>query len=227
MRTSAQAILFLLATLTAAAPVNNTEPFESQGVANRDLTGPVTFNIENRLPGTPALRILGAYDSGANPPTKTVDGKFTSSTSIVVPWGWAGEFTINKDSSDPFADAGSRIEGDNGFNDPDELVFVDVSYVVGYSVPITCSCENTVVTGCNIELFSRGTCPNQLGSAQAPVCVNTPPKSGGVDPFFAPCSGAVYTYSKDDGSTQGCPMGTKTINCCVGTSCQAPARQGH
>jgi hypothetical protein len=36
---------------------------------------------------------------------------------------------------------------------------VDISYVNGFSVPISCSCSGTVVTGCTKNLFALNSCP--------------------------------------------------------------------
>ena len=47
--------------------------------------------------------------------------------------------------------ANSKIEA-SYIGSPD----VDVSYVDGYSVPITCSSQGVVVSGCNIPLFNAG-----------------------------------------------------------------------
>jgi len=49
----------------------------------------------------------------------------------------------------------SKIEG--SFIVPEDttviILDIDISYVDGYSVPITCSSGGITVTGCNIELF--------------------------------------------------------------------------
>ncbi|MCJ1373887.1 hypothetical protein MMC20_005117 [Loxospora ochrophaea] len=189
------------------------------------LSGPVTFHITNSLVGLPAVSILGSHDAGASAPVNApIGGTFTSSTSIVVPSGWAGEFTLDKVGSTPFNTDGSRIEGNWGVNDPADLVYIDVSYVAGYSIPIVCSCGGSVVTGCNNQLFNDGTtCGDEVGSGSSnPVCINNSPTNGPPGPFFAPCQGKAYTYPNDNGAVGTCS--TNTINCCLGAACPANTR---
>ena len=161
------------------------------------LSGPVTIGITNRLVGTPALSIVGASDAGVKPPVTPVNGQFSQTTNIVVPSGWAGAFTLDKVGA-PFNAQGSRIEGNWGVNDPYNQVYLDVSYVTGYSVPIVCSCGTnpsaTPVTGCNKRLFGLGACPSgQLqGNSASPVCINESPTAGPPQAFFAPISTPKY-----------------------------------
>jgi hypothetical protein len=80
--------------------------------------------------------------------------------SFAVPTGWAGNIAINK--------AGSAITGDDSLiessfvvadGDTVAVADVDVSYVTGFTVPVTCSCAGRVVTGCNKNLFKLNPCP--------------------------------------------------------------------
>ena len=99
------------------------------------------------------LSLLFGLDAGGpspvgNPsPTKLADNAFTQYT---FPTGWAGRVyvgpNLNPDSS--------KIKG--SFTGPPDI---NVSYVDGYSVPITCSSKGVAVTGCNINLFKQ---PNIL-----------------------------------------------------------------
>ncbi|KAL8948849.1 MAG: hypothetical protein Q9183_007651, partial [Haloplaca sp. 2 TL-2023] len=94
---------------------------------------------------------------------------------------------------------------------------LDVSYVDGYGVPITCSCSGVPVTGCNIPLFQRGTCPRQ-GPGDRAICYN-PKKTvvgGPADPFFQPCQGAAYTYPDDHTANAFGKCDSGNIQCCVG-----------
>ncbi|MCJ1321318.1 hypothetical protein MMC15_006662 [Xylographa vitiligo] len=137
-------------------------------------------------------------------------------TAIVYPTGWAGRITVGKVNTDQ----GSKIEGSTtGAND------VDVSYVDGYTVPVTCSSLGVPVTGCNIELFNQNiACGGTLLDGGA-TCQN--PKqgqpNGPASPFFAVCAGAAYTYPNDNDANNG--HVDTTVTCCIGTSCHAPARQ--
>ena len=138
--------------------------------------------------------------------------------------------TIGK-AGGPLDYRGTKIEGNNGFDgadpnaDPDPDV--DVSYVDGYSVPASCSCGETVLSGCNKELWDLGnTCENEVGDEEHRVCVNDPRNiHGPASAFFAPCAAAAYTYDYNDvANWQGqCPG--NTVTCCIGTGCPAPVRQ--
>ncbi|MCJ1278943.1 hypothetical protein MMC21_006764 [Puttea exsequens] len=145
-----------------------------------------------------------------------------TTTTVVYPTGWAGRIYVGNTINS----ADSKIEGSTtGAND------IDVSYVDGYSVPITCSVGNTAVTGCNIDLWDvSGPCANGVGNKN--VCLNpmVGVANGPSDPWFLPCQGAAYTFPNDNIANDG-DTGTGTISCCIGTAAQgctaAPARQGH
>ena len=140
-----------------------------------------------------------------------------AATAIVYPTGWAGRISVGKVNTAQ----GSKIEGSTtGSND------VDVSYVDGYTVPITCSSAGLPVTGCNIELFRQGiACDGNLLDGGT-TCQN--PKQGQpygpASPFFAACAGAAYTYPQDNAANIG-GLDT-TVTCCIGVSCPPPDRQG-
>ncbi|MCJ1288142.1 hypothetical protein MMC26_007497 [Xylographa opegraphella] len=140
-----------------------------------------------------------------------------AATAIVYPTGWAGRITVGKVNTDQ----GSKIEGSTtGEND------VDVSYVDGYTVPITCSSLGVPVTGCNIELFNQGfPCDGTLlngGTTCHNPMQNQP--NGPASRFFAACAGAAYTYPNDNNADNG--HVDTVVTCCIGTTCPAPARQG-
>ena len=103
----------------------------------------------------------------------------SATTEVVFPTGWAGRIFVGKNAQS----GDSLIEGSTtGWND------IDVSYVDGYSVPITCGTEKEVLTGCNIDLWKTGTvCGNTEGDNA--VCrnptVDTP--NGPATDFFLPC----------------------------------------
>lgn len=139
---------------------------------------------------------------------------------VAFPTGWAGRINIGSLAHS----ADSKIEGSTtGAND------IDVSYVDGFSVPITCSVSGTPVTGCNINLWSvSGPCSNSVGDNA--VCLNPAQgvPDGPANGWFAPCAGAAYTYPNDNLANDG-NTGTGVVSCCVGTEaqgCAAPARQG-
>ena len=167
-----------------------------------------------------------------------------SPTQYTFPTGWAGRIGVGSNLNIN----GSKIEG--SFTEPPDI---DVSYVDGYSVPITCSSEGTAVSGCNIELFTQSgiECYNQV---DGPVCINTAQNSNSSygstqhsnsyhgsaqnssSPyesarnsscpydFFAACAGAAYTYPEDDKANVS-NLKSNLVSCCIGTSCTAFSQQ--
>ena len=141
-------------------------------------------------------------------------------TRVVYPTGWAGRISIGS----LISSANSLIEGSTtGWPD------IDVSYVDGFSVPITCSVNNVAITGCNIDLWSLSPCPNSVGDQG--VCLNPMQgvANGPATDWFKPCQGAAYTFPNDNIANNG-NTGSPNIVCCVGSSeqgCPAPERQGH
>lgn len=93
----------------------------------------------------------------------------------------------------------------------------------GFSVPITCSCndDNTVLSGCNLDLWSMGSCSGDAGTDDGQgACANPlrPDNSASLTatPFFLPCQGAAFTWPRDDAnSNAGCQSGQ--VTCCVGS----------
>jgi len=139
-----------------------------------------------------------------------------ASTQYSFPTGWAGRIVVGPNLN-PYS---SKIEG--SYTGPPDI---DISYVDGYSVPITCSSGGIAVSGCNIDLFKQQgiTCSTQV---DGPVCLNSAQNvpMGPAPPFFAACAGAAYTYPKDDGANVS-NLGSNLVSCCIGTSCEAPSRQ--
>ena len=84
----------------------------------------------------------GSPSPVGNPSTTTLpDNAFTQ---YAFPTGWAGRIYVGPNLNPD----GSKIEG--SYTGPPDI---DVSYVDGYSVPITCSSQGTAVSGCNIDLI--------------------------------------------------------------------------
>ena len=145
----------------------------------------------------------------------------SSSTQYIYPTRWAKRVGIGPNLNVN----SSKIEG--SFIVPKDTTVIipdiDISYVNGYSVLITCSSGGITVTGCNIELFKLAQCEDQV---DGPICLNaarfTP--DGPPLPFFAPCVGAAYTFP-DDSDANVSNLGSNLISCCIGTSCEAPPRQ--
>ncbi|MCJ1439414.1 hypothetical protein MMC27_008808 [Xylographa pallens] len=212
-------------TYPASAVTSSTSSTTPRAMINRAIAdaGVMTISVTNAY-GTP---LSLSYASNADvdgtsfpPPIGNPTPAVLppgAATAIVYPTGWAGRITVGKVNTDQ----GSKIEGSTtGAND------VDVSYVDGYTVPITCSSLGVPVTGCNIELFHQNiACDGTLLDGGS-TCQN--PRQGvpygPASPFFSVCAGAAYTYPKDDDANNG--HVDTTVTCCIGTSCRAPARQG-
>ncbi|KAI9889646.1 MAG: hypothetical protein M1814_005047, partial [Vezdaea aestivalis] len=143
--------------------------------------GPLTIQIKNQY-GSPLSIFYGSNAGAPTPVGNPGRGTLGSSTQVLFPSGWAGRITIGKN----FDPKGTKIEASlvsNGGYRAD----VDVSYVDGYSVGITCSCQGKVVAGCNKPLYGLGnTCRSQ---GPAGVCYNAAVNSPNGPPpaFFAPC----------------------------------------
>lgn len=107
----------------------------------------LTISVVNSF-GAPLSIFYGSNAGAPTPVGNPGSGVLTSSTRILFPSSWAGRITIGK-TYDP---RGSKIEA--SFSPPNYVPDVDISYVDGYSVPISCSCSGVAVTGCNIRMLS-------------------------------------------------------------------------
>ena len=198
------------ATMITAAP----PPVADNGV--------LTISIVNKY-SAPLSISYGDNAGSPNAIGAPQAGPLGTATTVVYPTGWAGRIylgTINHP-------ANSKIEGSTtGAND------IDISYVDGYSVPITCSAEGTAISGCNIDLWQQDQdCPKQVPDQDKAVCLN-PQQSvpdGPAVPWFDACQGAAYTFPNDNVANDG-NTGTPQVTCCIGTAAQgctqAPERQG-
>ena len=199
------------------APLTTPIPTSAPAVVNQGNPDSFTIAITN-LYDAPVSLALGSNDPGPKPdgnPQATVLGK-GSATTYTFPTGWAGRISLGK----TICGSNSLIEASFP---GEQWNSVDVSYVDGYSVPITCSNNGQAVTGCNLDLWKQGnTCSSPIDNGAA--CHNTAGDYGPAIQFFKACEGAAYTYPKDDTATNGSVEG-KSITCCIGTACPKPAKQ--
>ncbi|KAL9046312.1 MAG: hypothetical protein Q9214_000818 [Letrouitia sp. 1 TL-2023] len=195
--------------LAAAVPLDTTAQLQERDNA-------LTISIKNQY-GSPLFLTfesnLGVPGFNGNPqPQKLSDyGEWS------VPPQWAGRIKVVKDgaTSDSDMKTSSKIEGSYSGTQP---VYIDVSYVDGYSVPITCGMNDAAnEVGCNIELFDKGKC--ESGGFKGSICPNPQwnVPNGPASSFFAPCQGAAYTFPKDDKATEG--LWGNHLSCCVGSLC--------
>ncbi|CAD6569566.1 MAG: hypothetical protein ASARMPREDX12_002721 [Alectoria sarmentosa] len=141
----------------------------------------MTISITNVYGSQLSLSFLsnaGAPAPVGNPSATVLPDK--SPTQYAFPTGWAGRIYVGSNTDY----RSSKIEG--SLTGPPDI---DVSYVDGYSVPITCSSEGIAVSGCNIDLFKQP-------ALAAPSTANPPhhaegksnPKSN--DPFANEAKGS-------------------------------------
>ena len=123
--------------------------------------------------------------------------------------------------------------------------YYDVSYVEGFTHPVVCRVnDGSSMSGHHEDLFEKGDCDHTTTKDGTKVCINpgyTTMTKQGSDPnscwrctlpsqFFAPASGAAYTYPFDDapcasgpmsgGGQYRSPMGKgQGLTCCVGPNC--------
>ncbi len=179
-----------------------------------EFSGYVTVNITNKH--TTSLSVALTSDpsapSASGDPQPTLLG---DTTQFYFEKGFSGRIGV----APQLDSANTKIELSY-----DKSVYADVSYVDGYTVPITCSCDNeTVYMGCNVELWNTTqTCPDE---GDGPICYNPAAINinGPADPFFGPCQGAAYTFPADDLATRACKG--SLISCCVGADCHANPNQ--
>ncbi|KAK0512416.1 hypothetical protein JMJ35_005544 [Cladonia borealis] len=179
-----------------------------------EFSGYVTVNITNKHTASLSVAVTSdpSAPSASGDPQPSLLG---DSTQFLFEKGFSGLIGVapQLDSAD------SKIELSY-----DKSVYADVSYVDGYTVPITCSCDKeTVYMGCNIQLWNTTqSCPDE---GDGPICYN--PAAANVDgpahPFFEPCQGAAYTFPTDDSATRACK--SSMISCCVGADCPANPNQ--
>lgn len=127
-------------------------------------------------------------------------------TQYAFPTGWAGRICVGPN----FNPDASKIEG--SYTGPPDI---DVSYVDGYSVPITCSSDSIPVSGCNIDLFKQPNIPYN-NPVEGPVCLN-PAQSianGPAPPFFAACEGIAYMYPNDNDANVS-NLQSSLVSCCI------------
>ena len=203
---------------TTSTPVPVTSaPSSGSAAVSGNSAGYMTISITNVYGSQLSLSFASNAGGPApvgNPSATTLPNE--SPTEYTFPTGWAGRIYVGPNTNP----MGSKIEG--SITGPPDI---DVSYVDGYTVPITCSSEGTAVSGCNIDLFKQPgvSCDNKV---DGPVCLNPAQNiaDGPAPPFFSACAGAAYTYPNDNEANVS-NLRSNLVSCCIGTSCQAPSRQ--
>ena len=192
---------------------------------------------------------VGTATSAGPGPSSTGGGGGGSCTGSGMEIQWSGEkvsfsWSGGSGTTTGCTSLGSGFQGQVAVGGSGGTIFegnpsgyFDVSYILGYSVPMVCS-NNGAKTGCSKDLLGNGgkegtvhKNPTGPGGNHDPGqyagCATCTPwcyACAPPDPFFAPCSGSAYTYPYDDGATVGPASGP--INCCIGTSCGTTGREG-
>lgn len=173
------------------------------------------MNVAIMTAGTSNAEVANLMKANFAKPNELAAG---ASDEVVVPLDWAGRIAVAK--------KGTSILGRESLIEASfhkSGATIDVSFVDGWTVPIVCSCDGKVQSGCTDDLMSMGgSCPMPFsGGCQNPHRGTTTQKDSdsGAHPFFASCKGAAYTWDTDDNaSIFGTCKGT--ISCCVGTEAQ-------
>ncbi|KAK8041574.1 hypothetical protein PG994_014581 [Apiospora phragmitis] len=149
-----------------------------------------------------------------------------ATAAIAVPTNWAGIISVN-DAQYPASEQNSLIEANyqNRTIEKHAIADIDVSYVNGFTLPITCSCNDLGVTGCNKDLFSLSSCPVNTVDGSCANPLRSDLGAGAPNSFFEPCQNAAYTYPNDNRANLQNECQNGQIVCCVGTSCPPSYKQ--
>ncbi|KAI0125692.1 hypothetical protein BJ170DRAFT_695715 [Xylariales sp. AK1849] len=140
-----------------------------------------------------------------------------------IPTGYSGMMAVmeadhgNRSSgSDTIIEASFVNQAESGV----KLAF-DVSMVTGFTLPVTCSCGDEVVTGCSFDLNEYGVCPeSDVGSGLCRNPLRGAEKVSSPTEFFRPCENSAYTYVHNHAAvTNGNPACLEGVTCCIGTAC--------
>ncbi|KAI0391377.1 hypothetical protein F5Y17DRAFT_440970 [Xylariaceae sp. FL0594] len=118
---------------------------------------------------------------------------------------------------------GAFDDGDRYF--PEPRINLDVSYVDGFTLPMTCSCKGEVVLGCNLDLLKI--CHKEL-QKDPWTCVNQMHGAHGVpNPNnWADCEKLAFTFPDDaDAAHNSIPGCERNLNCCIGIDCAPHPQQ--
>ncbi|KAI3394014.1 hypothetical protein diail_3332 [Diaporthe ilicicola] len=201
----------------------------------------LTITVVNKMAGA----VSTSYVANAGVPGPVSGGTGTGTltpgqtATLVAPQDWAGNVAVNLVEKDgkSFTMNGdvSLLEGSlMSWGDVGYRVDMDVSYVNGFSVPITCTCnaDEAVLSGCSLDLWGMGSCSGGAGTDGGDgACANPlrPDNSArlAATDFFAPCEGAAFTWPRDGANSEG-QCQSAEVTCCVGSTadgCPANPKQ--
>ncbi|KAK8017850.1 hypothetical protein PG993_014176 [Apiospora rasikravindrae] len=193
--------------LTISVVNSHTAAISTTHNSNAGAPSPVSGSL---MPGTLAAGATGA---------------------IAVPTNWAGIISVN-DAQYPISDENSLIEANYQYRAVEQYAIADVDRAIsdktisnGFTLPITCSCNNIGVTGCNKDLFSLSSCPVSTVDGSCPNPLRSDTGASAANSFFAPCQNAAYTYPNDNQANSQNECQDGQIVCCVGSSCPPSYKQ--
>lgn len=195
-----------------------------------DAHGPEFFTISLSILHTAAVTTVHVEGAGSKEPVggRLAPGTLADNgvTQFIVPRDYYGNIAFN--NAEFRADTGDEsllefsFTNQNGIYTPD----IDVSYVDGFSVPISCFCinEGPHYSGCAKDLWSLNPCPDNNGQGS---CRNPRLHNAIQNPteFFAPCYryGGAYTFPADNEANTlngGLCRDSVGATCCIGNLCR-------
>ncbi|KAI1410893.1 hypothetical protein F5Y13DRAFT_191973 [Hypoxylon sp. FL1857] len=194
------------ATTTWATPSVESAP---QVTAPATQAVPDNSNYTVTLINSHTAPVVTIHGQGAGSPTAV--GKDnephtmsqSETATFALPTGWSGRVAMYEDGYIGDLDRATLLEGSFVKGASQQAVIaLDVSYVDGFTVPLVCDCNNTVVIGCNLDLHPM--CPDD-SKRNAKQCANPNREfKVGVPPTnpFKDCQGLAYTYPQDDLATK-------------------------
>lgn len=103
----------------------------------------------------------------------------------------------------------------------------------GFSVPISCTCEDDTVTfGCSVDLFDGNldtcseNCTDPSTGVASPCLVGSTCRNPlryldlpdlEATAFFQPCQAKAFTWAQDNANSQNSKCTSNYVSCCIGT----------
>ncbi|KAB5513188.1 hypothetical protein GE09DRAFT_981250 [Coniochaeta sp. 2T2.1] len=217
-------------TYDAAAAIT-AAPFHIEAAAIANPPPLLTITYINKH--TAAVSTYHAHEQGGPTAVWGPAGAGTmaksATASVAYPTNWAGNMAVVEyGGSKGIAGDESLVEAN--FKVPGgysvAVADVDISYVNGFSVPITCSCDGAgIVTGCNKNLWNLNSCPNNNGKGSCKNPLRSDTKATSATQFFKPCQGGAYTYVNDHNANSFGVCQSGRMTCCIGTACEKNPKQ--
>jgi hypothetical protein len=189
----------------------------------------LTISITNLYPAASELAVVLAGSPPAQGPVSTDLAQGTGGSWVFEPsdGSWSGNIAVGIPGVQYPTAENSLIEASIDLSTTPSYWF-DVSFVNGFSVPITCSSGGATL-GCLDPSNWLQSCPNDqrvyVGTTLASCLNPNGPVSGPSPPFNdGSCYATAFTWTLDNQAATG--TFDSVINCCVGQSCPTPNING-